>query len=139
MQQSKALALKNMDTEILANLEQIKSLLVAILVIVSIILLWQVVVVTSRFLTKGTIYREKVFIHLASKHYDNGEYEELIRYSEEKIRKWGNNPYPMYWLARGHLKQGNLEAAKKLFEEVEEMEPEWRQSIEPYLAEINGR
>ena len=126
-----------MDTEILTSLTEIKALLVAILTIVTLLLLGQIVKLVSRLIQKRTIYRERAFVALAARDYDNQEYEELVRYCEEKLKAWGDNPYPLYWLARAKFKLGELELAKNLFEKVKEQEPEWEPSVEPHIAKIN--
>ena len=126
-----------MDAELLKSLSDIKLLLVSILVVTSVSLFLQLIKLISRFVTKRTIYREKVFNHLAAEHFDKGEYEELIRYSEEKLKSWGRNPHALYWLARTNQKQGNIQFAKQLFEEIENSEPEWKDIVQPYLTEIN--
>ena len=126
-----------MENEILNSLDQIKLLLVIILIIVTLLLVGKIVRLISRLILKLTTYRENAFIHLASKHYYNEEYEELVEYCNEKIESWGNNPYPLYWLARAKYKLGELETAEELFNRVKDVEPEWLTSIEPHLAKIN--
>ena len=126
-----------MENEILTAIEEVKLLLIIILVIVAVLLLGQAGKLISRLVVKRTIYRENAFIHLASKHYENQEYEELANYCEEKIKIWGNNPYPFYWLARAKYKLGELEAAKELFMKVKNMEPEWETTVEPHITKIN--
>lgn len=126
-----------MDTEILAHLTEIKALLVAILAMVALLLLVQIVKFVSRLIQKRVIYRERAFVALAARDYDNQEYDELVRYCEEKLKTWGDNPYPLYWLARAKFKLGELEQANNLFERVKELEPEWESSVEPHIAKIN--
>jgi len=127
-----------MDTEILSSLSEIKVLLVAILVVVTILLLGQVAKLTSRLIKKRIIYRERAFVSLATRDYDNHNYEELVKYCEEKLKTWGDNPYPLYWLARAKFKLGDLEVAKELFEKVKDIEPEWESTVEPHIVKINN-
>ena len=87
---------------------------------------------------KRIIYRERAFVSLAARNYDNREYDELARYCEEKLKTWGDNPYPLYWLARAKFKLGDLEKAKELFEKVKDMEPEWESTVEQHIVKINN-
>ena len=127
-----------MDTEILSSLSEIKALLIAVLVIVSILLLVQIAKLISRLIQKRIIYRERAFVSLATRNYDNREYDELAKYCEEKLKTWGDNPYPLYWLARAKFKLGDLKLAKELFEKVKDMEPEWESTVEPHIVKINN-
>ena len=126
-----------MDTEILSSLSEVKALLIAILVIVTVLLLGQIAKLISRLVKKRIIYRERAFVTLAARDYDNQKFEELVKYCEEKLKAWGDNPYPLYWLARAKFKLGDLELAKKLFEKVKDMEPEWQSTVEPHIVKIN--
>ena len=126
-----------MDTEILLNLQEIKELLVVILIIVTIILLGQIAGFTSKMLSNWTVGREKAFIYLASRHFDKQEYQELVEYCEAKRKKWGNSPYPLYWLARAQFELGNIKLAKELFEDIVKMEPEWESTVSPNITKID--
>jgi len=126
-----------MDNEIISSLSEIKTLLIAILVIVTILLLGQITKLISRLVRKRIIYRERAFVALASRDYDNKKFEELVKYCEEKLKTWGDNPYPLYWLARAKYKLGDLEVAIKLFEKVKDLEPEWESTVEPHIVKIN--
>ncbi len=126
-----------MENQILTHLEEVKQLLVAILVIVSLLLFGQALKLISRIINRLWISRENVFIHFASGLYDKGKYDDLAEYCEEKTLKWKINPYPIYWLARAEYKRGNLEDSKFLFERVVIMEPEWEDKIEPHLKVIH--
>ena len=129
-----------MNTELLSILNEIKLLLIVILIIVSILLLGQLARFTSKLIHNRVIYRERAFVSLASRHFDNKEYKELSEYCEEKIKKWNNNSaYPLYWLARAKYMQGDLISAKELFEKVKEMEPEWESTVDPHIRKINLR
>ena len=126
-----------MDNELINSLSEIKSILIAILVIVTILLLGQITKLISRLVKKRIIYRERAFETLASRDYDNQKYEDLVKYCEEKLKTWGDNPYPLYWLARAKFKLGDLELAKQLFEKVKDVEPEWGSTVEPHIVKIN--
>ena len=74
---------------------------------------------------------------MASDHYDNGEFDKLVEYCEERALKWKGNPFPVYWLARAKYKKGELESSKELFEKVLVMEPEWESSVTLHLTKVN--
>ena len=68
-----------MENEILSALEQIKFLLVIILIIVTALLLGQIGKFISRLVIKRTLYRENAFIHLASNNYEKKEFESYFK------------------------------------------------------------
>jgi len=126
-----------MNSELIVGyLGEIKFLLIANLVVTSILLLGLSFKAISRIIKRWTVSRDDVFIHFASDLYDEKKYDELINYCEEKISSLPNNPYPLYWLARGKVKVGELVEAKALFEKILLMEPEWKKQILPHLEQI---
>ena len=69
-------------------------------------------------------YEISVITYVASKLYEEKEYDALVRYCEEEILKHPNCSHIIYWLARGKYKQGRLEASLDLFERIETMCPD---------------
>ncbi len=69
-------------------------------------------------------YEISVVTFVASKFYEEKEYDELVKYCEEEILKHPNSLLILHWLARGKYKQGKLETSLDLFEKIETMNPD---------------
>jgi hypothetical protein len=132
-----SLALNIMDSEILTRLEEIELLLIATLTVCSTLLVAQLAKGLIRLVNGWTVGKETAFIATASEYYDEGRYEELSLYCDNKMKKWQSNPYPIYWQARSKYKQGELDTSVQLFEKLLVMEPGWHGTVSPHIVQIN--
>lgn len=121
------------ENEILDLLYDIKLIVIAILVIVSLLLFNNFMRLFSNLVARWTVNREKVFIHFSSQLYDQERYDELEESCLSKMKNWPNNPYPLYWLARSKYKKGEQKESEELFRKVLLMEPSWENAVTPYL------
>ena len=125
-----------MNEEMLVELSTIKTLQIAILTLLGLIVFGQFAKFVAKLIRDWTTNKEKAFTHIASDLYDKGKYQELSEYCEDRTSKWNGNPYPIYWLARAEVKLGNVESAEELLEKVLDMEPEWENSVRPHLDKL---
>lgn len=77
----------------------------------------------------------RVFDFAASSLYEENEYDLLVEYCENHIQNHSKNPIILYWLAKGKYKQGKLEDALNLFEEIKTIEV--GENISDYSFEVD--
>jgi tetratricopeptide (TPR) repeat protein len=128
-----------MEQEILNTLKEIRGilfLLSAVMVFVS--LVWAANWGSNIFANFKNAW-ENNFIKQANKYFESADFDRLVEYCEEKLKKYPNHTHATWWLARAKQEMGKGIEAKILFERLMELAPSWKDSyIEPYLKKLSS-
>jgi len=123
------------------NIEFIKWLLVAFLVLFSVLLV--AIIGGIAFMAKvgGEVLKPtKNFRRIGQEHLEKDEINDLIELCEEKLETHPNHDLANWFLALGYYHKGKLHDAKRAFLKTEEFRPSWKEEhIDPYLREIEKK
>jgi tetratricopeptide (TPR) repeat protein len=127
-----------MEQEVISELNNIK-LLLYISLTMSIIFTISVIYLVIQL---GKRYSEKIEKDLFN---DNGYemldkecYEELIEHSNDMLKDRPNHAYALWFLGKSYYSLEKYDLAKVQFEKILKNEPSWKESVEPYLDEIES-
>jgi tetratricopeptide (TPR) repeat protein len=126
-----------MDQEILSTLREIKT---AIYVLMAIVVLGVVAGfiragIAAKDLVKGKL--DDIFRDEASRLFDKGAFDELIKYCEDKLKSKPNHSNALWYVAKAYYQQGEYGKAKEYFDKLATSEPSWeKEYIQPYLEKI---
>jgi tetratricopeptide (TPR) repeat protein len=125
-----------MDTEI-ALLQDIKSALWILVYILGVGVGTYAIksIIVSYKAVKNLI--ENRFYHIASAMYENDNYDEVIDYCQEHLRKKPKEAYGYWFLGKAYFKKQEYEKAIANLEKAVEIYPSWDEEwIKPYLKRI---
>ena len=128
-----------MDNNILSTLNEIKVAVYILLAIVSlgVIASW----VRAWASVKNLVQKEldDLFTKEAGNYYDEGKFDELLSYCEEKLRSKPNHSYALWYKAKAYYQKHQYEQSKKCFEQLDATEPSWSAShVQPFLEKIRA-
>jgi tetratricopeptide (TPR) repeat protein len=134
------LARNDMENEILHTLQEIRSILYVLTVIVSLVMLVWVTNWVGNIVANFKKAWENYFITRADKYFESGELDKLTEHCHDKLAKYPNHSNATWWLAKAKLETGNNSEARNLFERLLELEPSWNEThIEPYLKRLSSK
>lgn len=126
--------------EINSQLDSIKGLLLIIGVLIFIQLVGAVLLIKAFMsLRSDGLIATRVFKTKAEDLADIGENEELKELAEERLSKYKNDKWALYYLGLSNFRLGNYPAAKAFFTKVCELDPSWDESVAGYIDEINEK
>lgn len=126
-----------METEILQTLQEIRGILYVLTAIMSLVMLVWVANWVSNIIANFKQAWESDFTNRADKYFESAEFDKLAQHCQEKLAKHPNHSNATWWLARAKLETGSSSEARKLFERLLELEPNWKEThIEPYLDKL---
>lgn len=130
-----------MDTnpQVLASLEEIRSLLHSLVTIGIVIV---VVVVIRTLLVGYSAWREirkEGFEGKASALYRDGKLDELVQLCKERAAVHSGDPYTHYYLGIVEFDRGHDADARAHFDRVVALAPTWRSHVSNYLERISER
>ena len=70
--------------------------------------------------------------------FESGDYDELIKFSHQHLRKKPKEGYGYWFLGKAHFHKKEYDEAAKYFKEAAKINPAWEKEwVEPYLTKIN--
>lgn len=127
-----------MEQQILSTLQEIKT---AIYVLMAIVVLGVVASFLRAGIAAKNLVREKLddlFRAEASRLFDKGAFDELIKYCEDKLKSKPHNSDALWYVAKAYYHKEDHDKAKEYFEKLVQAEPSWeKQYVQPYLEKID--
>jgi cytochrome c-type biogenesis protein CcmH/NrfG len=123
-----------------AQLSDIKSLLIAILVVTTVSACVAILRFGSASLRNLASIWDDFFREEAKRLLDGNDVDGVIRLAEAKLAKKPNHVYAHWYLARAYYVQEKWAKSLAAFREVERLDPSWIENhVKPYLDEIERR
>lgn len=125
-----------MENDILISLSEIKTILyilTGIFIIGVLLICFILYIVGVRFLSYK---KSDVFKFFAEEKIDKGLYSEVISDAKEFLKDRPHHTYTQWYLAKAYYYTDDFENAKLYFEKILKREPDWEESVKPYLDEI---
>ena len=127
-----------MENEILQILQEIRGILLFIAAMVGVITFIWFANWVQRIITEFRTAKESAFINTANAYFKRARYEKLATYCEEALKEHPNHSNAIWWLARAKMEKGEANQARKLFERLSQLEPQWqKEQIAPYLERMS--
>jgi len=125
-----------MEQEILQTLQEIRGMLIVLLVFFLILgglFVYAILIEWFPFLKYKSINDK------AEELFDQGKFPEIIQLCEKNLSKKPNHLNSVWWLAKAKYNLGEYEQSEKLFNSLLEKEPNWQtEYIKPYLEKLNN-
>lgn len=81
--------------------------------------------------------RQHVFYSSASAMYESGEFNELVEYCHDHIKKKPKEAYAYWFLGKAHFQMKELDNAEEYFKKAVEIYPSWEKEwVKPFLEKI---
>jgi len=128
-----------MEEEII---NQLNSIRVYIFIIMCIIAVWaslKSIESIQNILSGFKRAWDTLFINKVSKCLDVGDYDRAIRLCRLKLDKLPEHSDAHWLIARAYFYNEENDLARKYFEKAVYFIPEWKESAEPYINELNNR
>lgn len=129
---------KKMNDELIL-LQEIKFALWILIYLVGIGVAFSIlrVVVASYRTIKNEL--DNIFYNSASAMYENDDYDELIKYCHEHLKKKPKEAYCYWFLGKVYFQRKEYDDAVKYFEKTIEIYPSWEgEWVSPYLKKIEA-
>jgi len=125
-----------MDNEILSTLNEVKTILYIILVIVSIGVGGGLVLLIGVVKKMWSIRKNENFQAKAQELLDTGCFQELIEFATDFLNERPNHTYALWFLGKSYFCIEDFANAKVQFDKIDKTELDWRDIVQPYLDEI---
>lgn len=127
-------------SELLAELETIKWLLIALVVGVFLLVFFFFLVVRllAEFANDESLELNK-FRREAQDRYDRGRYKQLRGMCERRLKLHPDDKWACFYLGLAFLRLEKYADAKAHFTRVRELDPQWSESVIEYLDEIHDK
>jgi cytochrome c-type biogenesis protein CcmH/NrfG len=128
--------------EVVAELETIKWLLVAMLVGIVLVTLSAVAIAITIWLGFRLVQEQnsgQVFRLMAEDYLSQNENDELEKYAKERLRSHPQDIWAHWYLGQATFHVGNFPVSKRCFERVIELDPAWYGSVEAWLERVNEK
>ena len=125
-----------MENDILISLSEIKTILyilMGIFIVGVVLVCFVLYIVGVRFLSYKKSDEFKFFVE---EKLDKGLYNEVICDAKEFLKDRPYHTYAQWYLAKAYYYTDDFENARLYFEKILKREPDWVESVEPYLDKI---
>jgi len=125
---------------ILSQLESIRWILLILAVLCCAMTVIVVIDYFGRVFGTGcSTYSTRRFYRKATKLLAAEKYSALISLAQSRIEKKAHEPLPYRFLGVAQLKLGETAKAQSTFEKLLDVEPGWKESIQPYIDKCKSR
>ena len=124
-----------MEQEILQTLQEIRGIL---LVIVVLFFIWVGAIVYTAMAESLPFLKPKSINDKAQALFDEGRFPEIVELCEKHLSKKPNHLNSVWWLAKAKYNLKEYKHSEKLFNSLLEKEPNWQtEYITPYLDKLS--
>ena len=119
---------------ILSQLESIRWILLTLAALCSVMTVIVAIDYCGRVFGTGcSTYSTRRFHRKATKLLAAEKYSDLIRLAQSRIERKAHEPFPYRFLGVAQLKLGETSKAQSAFEKLLDVEPGWKENIQPYI------
>jgi hypothetical protein len=127
------------DPQVLTNLQEIRSLLQALVTIGIVIAAAVVIRVLLVMYSTWRQIQKEGFEDKASALYRDGRLDDLVQACHERAALHSADPYPHYYLGIVEFDRGHDAPARAHFDKTLALAPTWRSHVASYLERLNER
>ncbi len=128
-----------MDSSILAELETIRWVLVAILICIGLITLFFAMSFVHTWRYRRNELEEGLrnqFVSEAHRHEDSGDYEALYQLAWTRNSNYPHDPTALWFLGISHYRRKKWGQALSAFKQLQALDPAWQKhTVEEYITE----
>jgi cytochrome c-type biogenesis protein CcmH/NrfG len=131
-------SVKNMDmnTELLSEINSALWILVYLVGAAVTFYVIKTIIVSNKEYRK---LMENKFYETANVYFEDGEFNEVVRLSEEQIQKKPKDAYGYWFMGKAQYELGNHESALSNFNKAAEIHPSWvKEWVQPYYEKIEN-
>ena len=128
-----------MDSEILHQLELIRVYIFIMMCAITAWATFKIVLTIQNILIGFKKVWDTTFLNRIDKHFDLGNYQEIIDECKEIIEKYPSHSNATWFLAKAYYHLNKQPEAVKYFNKAVELAPSWKNDANDYIELLNER